>query len=46
MVHCHAGKGRTAMVICAYLIYKQDMSAVDAMDLFKKKRPKSLTKKS
>lgn len=26
-VHCHAGRGRTALVICAYLIYKEDMSA-------------------
>ena len=23
-VHCHAGKGRTALVICGYLMFKNN----------------------
>ena len=36
-VHCHAGRGRTALVICCYLVYT-GMSSDDAIQLFKKKR--------
>ncbi len=36
-VHCHAGRGRTALVICCYLVYS-GMSGTEAIALFKKKR--------
>ena len=26
-VHCHAGKGRTGLVICGYLMFKNNWSA-------------------
>ena len=45
-VHCHAGKGRTALVVCAFLIYQQGLSAEQAIDLFKKKRSGSFKKSS
>lgn len=43
-VHCHAGKGRTGLVICAYLIYKRGFTAQQAVWLFKSKRLASLKK--
>ena len=43
-VHCHAGKGRTAVVVCAWLIYNDRMDASDAIKLFKSKRAGSLGK--
>lgn len=45
LVHCHAGQGRTANVIGAYLIYsgiaKDD---IDAIRLTKEGRPKCFSK--
>ena len=43
-VHCHAGRGRTGLVICAYLIYKKGFTAQHAIKLFKAKRTTSLKK--
>lgn len=37
-VHCHAGRGRTALVICCYLIYAMNFSAIEAISLFREKR--------
>jgi len=46
-VHCHAGRGRTALIICAYLIYSRNMTAEQAIKHFKEKRTgSSLSKKS
>ncbi len=43
-VHCHAGKGRTALVICAYLIYVNRYDYNTAIQIFRSKRPKSMKK--
>lgn len=43
-VHCHAGTGRTGVGICAWLIYGERMSAIDAIKLFQLKRADSLSK--
>lgn len=45
-VHCHAGRGRTGLIICAYLIYSQNYTAEKAIKLFKEKRSPGLDKKS
>ena len=37
-MHCHAGRGRTALVICCYLIYEKNFSAENAIKMFKEKR--------
>jgi len=26
-IHCHAGRGRTALVICGYLMFKNEWNA-------------------
>jgi hypothetical protein len=44
-VHCHAGRGRTGMIIAAWLIFAENYSAKDAIALFRSKRAKSLSKK-
>ncbi len=38
-VHCHAGRGRTALLICSYLIYSLKVSVGEAVEMFKLKRP-------
>ena len=44
-VHCHAGKGRTALVITGYLMFKNNWPAEKSIDFFKSKRDGSLGKK-
>lgn len=44
LVHCHAGKGRTIMAICAWLIYGEGYDAERAMGLAVQKREGVLTK--
>ncbi|KAI9190421.1 hypothetical protein H9P43_001855 [Blastocladiella emersonii ATCC 22665] len=41
-VHCHAGLGRTGLAIACYLVYDQNMSAFDAVQLVRTKRPGSV----
>lgn len=36
--HCHAGRGRTGLIICAYLIYSNHMTAEDSIALFQGRR--------
>lgn len=42
LVHCLAGKGRTGCVLAAYLMRKEGMSADQAMEFVRKKRPGSI----
>jgi len=42
-VHCHAGRGRTLLVICSWLIYGNRMKAVDTIKLSHEKRQGSLS---
>lgn len=44
-VHCHAGRGRTALVIAGYLMFKNNWSAQKAIQFFKSQREQSLEKK-
>jgi hypothetical protein len=42
--HCHAGRGRTGLIIAAYLIYKNNLTSKDAIVQFQSRRfGKSLT---
>ncbi|XP_059055980.1 protein tyrosine phosphatase domain-containing protein 1-like [Achroia grisella] len=41
-VHCHAGLGRTGVLIACYLVYSLRVRANDAIRLVRKKRPKSV----
>lgn len=45
-VHCHAGRGRTLLVICSWLIYYDRMSAKATIDLAIEKREGVLTRSS
>lgn len=45
-VHCHAGRGRTLLVICSWLIYHDRMTAKATIDLAVLKRQGVLTKSS
>jgi protein tyrosine phosphatase domain-containing protein 1 len=45
-VHCHAGRGRTLLVICSWLIYYERMSANATINLAMEKREGVLTKTS
>lgn len=45
-VHCHAGRGRTLLVICSWLIYWDRMSAQATIDLAVAKRQGVLTRGS
>eukprot|EP00026_Physarum_polycephalum_P018700 Phypoly_transcript_20383.p1 GENE.Phypoly_transcript_20383~~Phypoly_transcript_20383.p1 ORF type:complete len:171 (+),score=19.56 Phypoly_transcript_20383:103-615(+) len=44
VVHCHAGMGRTGMILACYLTAKGNMSAQHAVDLVRKKRPGSIVR--
>lgn len=37
-VHCHAGRGRTGMVICCVLVYKYRLEGTEAIKLFQQNR--------
>lgn len=39
LVHCHAGLGRTGLMIASYFVYSQRMSAADAIKLVRESRP-------
>ena len=39
IVHCHYGFNRTGLMICAYMIAKQNISVSEALGRFKKARP-------
>jgi len=40
-VHCKAGKGRTGLALCAYLIFMEGVSdAYEAVEFFNKRRTK------
>ncbi|HEX6561820.1 MAG TPA: dual specificity protein phosphatase 23 [Nitrososphaera sp.] len=42
MVHCAAGKGRTGVILAAYLIKKQGLAAQEAIDKIRAMRPGSI----
>ncbi|KAG2394170.1 hypothetical protein C9374_003934 [Naegleria lovaniensis] len=47
LVHCHAGLGRTGLVICCYLVYtKHFFSSRKAIEFVRSKRPGSIQTKS
>lgn len=39
LVHCHAGLGRTGLMIACYFVYAQRMAAADAIQLVRISRP-------
>ncbi|KAK3273738.1 hypothetical protein CYMTET_18039 [Cymbomonas tetramitiformis] len=41
-VHCHAGLGRTGLIIACYLVYAMGMGSQAAIQLVRKQRPGSL----
>lgn len=41
-VHCHAGCGRTGVLIACYLVYANRMNAEDAIHYVRSKRPGSI----
>ncbi|CAH2097606.1 unnamed protein product [Euphydryas editha] len=41
-IHCHAGLGRTGVLIACYLVYSLRIRANDAIRLVRKKRPRSV----
>lgn len=45
-VHCHAGRGRTLLVICSWLIYNERMNSAATIELAVKKRQGVLTRGS
>lgn len=46
LVHCHAGQGRTAIIIGAFLLFSgQAKNAIDAIHLTRKNRLKCFSKK-
>ena len=46
LVHCHAGNGRTGIVIACYLIYKSNYQAEEAVGYLRKIRKKCVEKKA
>ena len=45
-VHCHAGRGRTLLVICSWLIYNDRITAEQTIDMAVERRQGVLTKNS
>ena len=45
LVHCHAGKGRTGIVIACYLIYKYHICAQDAANKVRERRKGAIENK-
>lgn len=45
-VHCHAGRGRTGLIIAAWLIFHDNMSAKDAVKHIRLRRKDAISKKS
>ena len=45
-VHCHAGRGRTLLVICSWLIYYDRIPAQQTIDMAVERRQGVLTKSS
>eukprot|EP00794_Sanderia_malayensis_P006955 gene6955-7736_t len=41
-IHCHAGLGRTGVLIACYFVYSQRMKADEAINTVRKPRPKSI----
>ncbi|XP_046458132.1 protein tyrosine phosphatase domain-containing protein 1-like isoform X2 [Daphnia pulex] len=41
-VHCHAGLGRTGVLLCCYLIYSQRLRSVEAIRHVRRKRPNTV----
>ncbi|SCU66247.1 kinetoplastid-specific protein tyrosine phosphatase, putative [Trypanosoma equiperdum] len=39
LVHCHAGLGRTGLMIACYLLYAQKMPSADVIELVRQMRP-------
>ena len=39
LVHCFAGLSRSATIICAFLMLKKNMNAIDALTFLRKQRP-------
>jgi len=46
LVHCHAGKGRTGVVIACYLMFKYHIKSDEAVNKVREKRPKCIESKS
>ena len=46
LVHCHAGNGRTGVVISCYLIYKSNYQAIEAVEYLRKVRKKCVEKRA
>jgi len=45
-VHCHAGRGRTGLIIAAWMIYNDGVSAKDAIKHMRQRRKDAISKKS
>ncbi len=45
-VHCHAGRGRTGLIIAAWMIYNDGISAKDAIKHMRQRRKDAISKKS
>ena len=45
-VHCHAGIGRTGLVIACYLVFSLNLTGQQAIDLFKLKRKGGLSNRT
>ncbi|GAB1603395.1 protein tyrosine phosphatase domain-containing protein 1-like [Argonauta hians] len=41
-IHCHAGLGRTGLLICCYLVFTYRISANKAINYLRARRPKSI----
>ncbi|CAN0499386.1 unnamed protein product, partial [Scytosiphon promiscuus] len=41
-VHCHAGYGRTGLVIASILVMAKNLTGQQAVELVRKKRPQSV----
>ena len=46
LVHCHAGYGRTGVVIACYKIFSDNMTAEEAVKKLRMARPKCIEAKS